>query len=404
MPKLAVRWDEPFEWQTNYRPIKPHNGVYTAPNFTVEVIHAGFILRCDEGEFKCTLELDGSGNPEVDSFQRTIWRHYAKDLHVAISVFEEHVGLQKIVLSDRAPTEFIMKIEGGRPPSWFLNDDPEALDNFYNNDIGRIIKADNQRKVKCSAEVWEENGFTYVKHSIEPKTYRLDPATHVSQLVDEIAYPVRLHANYTYQLVQPADEPRNGNAYNNTTWGDGQAFANITVGYTPSNTRRWAIGLVFPLGIPNSASITSADLNMWTSSSAGFGQPDYTIYGDADLTQANFSGSDLPEDITKTSNSVNITNTTGSGNTLVTFDVTDIIQELVDDGAYAEDDVIRLILESNTVAGYHSRVFYSASRYNPTIPTMFPEIDIEYESTPDVLIVPPLPMNIVRHSGKFKTH
>lgn len=135
-------------------------------------------------------------------------------------------------------------------------------------------------------------------------------------------------------------------------------------------------GIVMALDVPQGATINSATMQLYNVN-IGQGNKTYRIYADSALTQANFSGSDLPSDAAKTTAFGSITNPTNTDNTLwATINIATVIAEIVANGAWVQNNLIRFIIEAVTPAPYSSNDINAAGTYSDT--SNEPSITVDY--------------------------
>jgi len=159
-------------------------------------------------------------------------------------------------------------------------------------------------------------------------------------------------------------------------------------------------GVVFVLNIPQGATIDDASLDLWNDSyEAGFGSSVVIdVWGDAGLTQANFSSTDLPHNITKTTATDSITNPNNTTGEIFSFDVAAIIEEIVGDAGWTSGDLIRFFFDHNAAGNYQYRTVTSAGAYADS--AQEPDLSGNYTEAASgaSLITPPLHRLQLRHA------
>ena len=361
----------------HFEPIEPIDGVYHAPQFSVEPISGG--LECYGDDFRFTLTVDAeTSNYEVDRFGRMVFPDVFNQTDLAITVFRDHLALQKVVKGPDAPTHFVTKVNGEVPDWLDLAESPEAIDNFYGEKAkGRVTYRDIQRDVV--QDQWVDG--KEVHQTIEHRVYREDPATRLRSITDDVVYPIRLHVNFNLKLDKSSDDALVVGEENNTTLTGAVAFERL--GWTGGGERE--MGIVFAMTVPQGVTIDDATLTIFNNANAnGTPTENIEVWADDDLTQGAFGASDRPSQATKTTASATISGATASTTSggQIDIDITSVVQEIVNDVGWSSGDDIRFIVESDETTGYQFRSISNANNY--TTANQEPELDVNYTSGPSI--------------------
>lgn len=186
-------------------------------------------------------------------------------------------------------------------------------------------------------------------------------------------------AVYNYQLSAPSDQARCHHDTNGTL---DDFYGNddfIIVGRPGDAEEIHTAGIVMPLDIPHGAVINSAELLLF-SQRIGLGQGSKTIrvYADADLTQANFTGADVPSAVNLTEAYGSITNPpTAANEEWGPIDITEVLQEIVDDPEWEEGMLVRFVLLAPSPGPYIDARFNGAGAYSNT--SNEPAISVDWD-------------------------
>lgn len=179
---------------------------------------------------------------------------------------------------------------------------------------------------------------------------------------------------YNYQLVAPTDENRSGTDTDGAAWQVGGWY--LQPGRPGSASTLAISGIVFPLDVPQAATINSSSLQLYNLQT-GQGNKTYRIYADSALTQANFTSSDLPSVASRTTAFGSITNPTNTADTAwAAIDIASVIQEIVNKGGWVQGNLVRLIIVAQSPSIYCSNNINAAGSYSNT--SNEPSIAVDY--------------------------
>lgn len=158
----------------------------------------------------------------------------------------------------------------------------------------------------------------------------------VASYSDQVAYPVVIDPIVTETITASADD---GWQSDSTAWSSGTNDLYVE-NYTYGD---YTVGFRFTtIAVPQGATINSADLNLDVGTLNTQPTGDTLVADDVDDAPA-FTASDTPRGITPTTASVSITGGISVG--INTFDVTAIVQEIVNRGGWASGNDMRFTIQ-----------------------------------------------------------
>jgi hypothetical protein len=177
-----------------------------------------------------------------------------------------------------------------------------------------------------------------------------------------------------HQLVAPTDQARCG-------FDDGTTFTvsdqYVRIGRFDGSATEYTGGIVMPLDVPQGATINSATLQFYNINIGQTLGKTVRVYADSALTQANFSSSDHPSDAALTTAFASITNPTITDNTAwATINIASVIAEIVANGSWVQNNLIRFIIVVNAPGAYQSNDINGAGVYSDT--SNEPSFSIDY--------------------------
>ena len=193
-----------------------------------------------------------------------------------------------------------------------------------------------------------------IKSGWTGRVQEIDPNTRIRSWGNRPIYPVRLDPTVTEDIASDADD----GFESASIWQPGYSY--VYMGRAGANIFHG--GLRFQtIDVPNGASITSAQITI--DIIGGFSPVSLTVYGDDTDSAPVFSDASLPSGVVKTTANTVINPPTTAG--LYSFDVTAIVQEIVDRAGWAANNNMRfsILTEGAYASGYHNVQFVDLSTW-----------------------------------------
>jgi hypothetical protein len=201
---------------------------------------------------------------------------------------------------------------------------------------------------------------------------------------------------YNYQLTAPGDQAR----CNHDDAGTIDSFFGnddiVVIGRIGGAASVHTAGIVMPLDVPQGATINSATIQLYNGGTGQGATINARVYADANLTQANFGGADVPSAVSLTTAFGSITNPTAVDNTGWTaIDIASVITEIVSDPSWSQNDLIRFVVTAVSPSAYTDRRINGSGTYSNT--SNEPAISVDYDVGGGASIVP-----IINHYMRLK--
>lgn len=200
------------------------------------------------------------------------------------------------------------------------------------------MTADGKKVIGLSiADVPTKDGFIRTENWNGTVALR-DPVTRILTPSKDVIYPVSIDPDITETVTNQADAGRE--RVNDHTWADNQMRLGISYGYY-----RYHTGIRFQtVAVPQGATIASAILTVNVFSRSG-GTLTATLYGAAEDDTVVWSNSILPSNRSATAASVSVPYPSGTG--AVSYDVTSIVQEIVNRPGFVSGNDISFFMLSS---------------------------------------------------------
>lgn len=178
-----------------------------------------------------------------------------------------------------------------------------------------------------------------------------------------------------YQLSAPGDQARCG--YDSAGASFTVADLYVSIGRPGGAADEDIGGIVMPLDVPQGATINSATIQFYNDTAGQDATKVVRVYADSALTQANFSGSDMPSDAARTTAFGSITDPTIVANAAWgAINIASVIQEIVSNGSWVQNNLIRFIILVNAPAAYSDNRINASGTYSNT--SNEPAISVDY--------------------------
>jgi len=293
-------------------------------------------------------QLDLGISPRIEGNQ-IWWDNIANDLDIYLNLRPAGIEFFKIIKTVNGPKEL----------EWEIEEDEQHKLRVNGRHIGFDVNRDEVRLEKeILNERIEDGKKKYIlKEKFFEQTVKIeDKKTRIKEWADNINYPLLIDVpDITENITNDADD---GYEYNSAFWLNGSY---IKVG---KGSYEYHAGLRFQtIGVPQGATIDLANLKFYVQYKSG--TPLSKIYGDDVDDAVAWSASNRPTQITKTTANTNANPTTTG---LKTYDVTDIVQEIVDRDSWVSDNDMRFGVINQAVGSTYFRFYdYLHSSGDPSV-------------------------------------
>ena len=299
----------------------------------------GFDFQSRESGF-CSVSLVGIGGNTFDKTQKLnpiiegdkiTFSEVVPGLDIVFCILPARVKSWRIVKDATAPRTF----------EWLCEHDKDGREKISDKLIGKDA-AKNDLELISEAIAIDDKSFSFIETWTGNVKLR-DKKTRIKSLSEVVSYPVLIDPTVDYNITANGD---NGFEYSGNF---GNSFY-VKIGSGPGSSS-WSGGFRFrSIIVPQGATITSATLTVNVTSNYNGGAI-ALLYGydtDNSVIWSSY-GSPRPSNVAKTSASANIVQgSTGSRS----FDVTSIIQEIVNRGGWASGNNLSLLTIDNNPISY----------------------------------------------------
>lgn len=194
-----------------------------------------------------------------------------------------------------------------------------------------------------------------------------------------------------YQLAAPGDQARCGYDTAGTSFTVSDLY--VSIGRPGSAADEDTGGIVMPLDVPQGATINSATMQLYNDTVGQDTTKVVRVYADSALTQANFSASDMPSNAVLTTAFGSITDPTITANAAwAAIDIASVIQEIVSNGSWVQNNLIRFVISVVTPTAYSDNRINAAGTYSNT--SNEPAITVDYTAGGGVTAKPILLLGV----------
>lgn len=297
----------------------------------------GFTYQSRAGG-KVAIELEAVGGQPFDGKafyeatrrgNRITFSDVAADLDIVVAIDPTGVRTLRVLKSVNAPKTWRWRIEGDDEGKAKLRPRINGFDGEHRRCAGLTVEDTGDLR----AESWD--GTVVV---------RLDPSTRIPSLSEDVSYPVTIDPDVTETI---ADTTQDGYEYGGVFW----LYGSSRIGATGGGSQLHPGWRFTSVAVDQGQAISEAILTVDVRVNLGYGGPG-TIYGyDTDDAAAwsPFALTVSPTSIAKTSASSAITTFTAEG--LRSFDVTDVVQEIIDRAGWSNGNDLSLFAISASSPG-----------------------------------------------------